>query len=166
MKKQTITKLPSTAWKPGQSGNANGRPLGARQKIAEAMLADLADVWKRRGAEMMERLANDEPGKLTTIAFGLLPKDIFVQVQQKPPAGLTADEHMALRGVLDAIEQAKLGDMPPAELFAGIESYLRGEFAKTIEHEPAEPRLIEHQPAIAMAIDAEPVAIALPKPPY
>ena len=41
--------LIATAWKPGQSGNPAGRPLGARQRISEKLLADLAEVWETNG---------------------------------------------------------------------------------------------------------------------
>ena len=161
---QQTNKLPGNpTWQKGVSGNSKGRPLGARQRIAEKMLADLADVWERRGAEVLERLADDEPSKLAALGFGLLPKDIFVQITQKRPGNLSAEEYETLRGVLDAIEAAKLGDVPPAQLFSGIESYLRGEFAKTIEHAPA----TSASPARPIQIDIEPaLAIALPAPPY
>jgi hypothetical protein len=35
----------------------------------------------------MERLARDEPGRLATIAYGLLPKDIFVRVEDQRTRG-------------------------------------------------------------------------------
>jgi hypothetical protein len=64
--------------------------------------------------------------------------------------------------VLDAIESARLGDVPPAEIFNGIETYLRSSFARTIEHAPT--LAIEHQPAEHLVIEAEPALI--PAPPY
>jgi hypothetical protein len=132
------------------SVNPAGRPLGARQKIAEKLLADLAEVWEAAGKQVLARLANDDPAKLATIAFGLLPRDVFVQVAQAAPGGLNAEEWSQLRGVLDAIEAARLGDVEPSEIFAGISTYLRSEFAKTIEHQ-AEP---------------EPIAATIPAPPF
>jgi hypothetical protein len=61
-----------------------GRPPGSRQKIAAKLLADLADVWERYGKFVLELLATNDPGKLASIAYGLLPRDVFVQVQQQP----------------------------------------------------------------------------------
>jgi hypothetical protein len=143
---QQIIKSPGNPnWKKGVSGNAAGRPLGARQKIAEKLLADLAEVWEAAGKQVLARLANDDPAKLATIAFGLLPRDVFVQVAQAAPGGLNAEEWSQLRGVLDAIEAARLGDVEPSEIFAGISTYLRSEFAKTIEHQ-AEPVAIPAPP--------------------
>ena len=144
-------------WKPGVSGNPKGRGLTNRQKIAEALIADLATVWEAHGRGVLERLVTEDPAKFATIAFGLLPRDVFVSVQQTAPGNLTAEEWSQLRGVLDAIEAARLGDVPPSEIFSGIETYLRsGEFAKPVA-------LIEHAPALA--IDTAEPALA-PPPPY
>jgi uncharacterized protein DUF5681 len=147
MIQQTNKSPGNPTWKKGQSGNPMGRPAGARQRIAEKLLVDLATVWEEHGRDVLERLVTDDPAKLATIAFGLLPRDVFVSVQQQAPGGLNADEWSQLRGVLDAIEAARLGDIPPAELFAGIESYLRSEFANPVA-------MIEH------------AAPALPAPPF
>lgn len=142
MNQQDIITTGPHRWKKGETGNAKGRPIGARQRISEKLLADLADVWHECGPAVLRKLASEEPGKLATIAFGLLPRDVFVQVAQAAPGGLSPEEWSQLRGVLDAIEQARLGDVAPSEIFAGIETYLRSEFAKpvsAIEHAPALP---------------------------
>ena len=75
--------LMATAWKPGQSGNPAGRPIGARQKISEKLLADLAVVWETEGESVLRRLAIEDPGKLAQIAYGLLPRDVFISVEQR-----------------------------------------------------------------------------------
>jgi hypothetical protein len=49
------------AYEPGQSGNPAGRPIGARQRISEKLLADLAVVWEEHGQEVLHRLAKEEP---------------------------------------------------------------------------------------------------------
>jgi hypothetical protein len=48
--------------------NPAGRPLAARQRISEKLLADLADVWEAHGNSVLERLARTEPGKLAQAA--------------------------------------------------------------------------------------------------
>jgi hypothetical protein len=148
MNQQDIITTGPHRWKKGETGNAKGRPLGARQRISEKLLTDLAGVWEEHGAGVLQRLAAEEPGKLAQIAFGLLPKEAFLSVAQAAPGGLAPEEWAQLRGVLDAIEAARLGDVAPSEIFAGIETYLRSEFAKPV-------LAIEHQPAIT-----------LPPPPY
>ncbi len=91
--------------------------MGARQKIAEALLRDLGEVWEVCGKDVLLTLAAQDPGKLASIAYGLLPRDIFISVQQQP---MTIDPEqweglVRLAGVmkqiapdasLDEIEQA------------------------------------------------------------
>jgi hypothetical protein len=52
-----------------------GRPSGARQRIPEQLLADLAEVWEAHGKAALEHLARNEPAKLAQIAHGLLPRE-------------------------------------------------------------------------------------------
>lgn len=118
-------------WAKGTSGNPSGRPIGARQKISEALLADLADVWDVHGKTVLERLALSDPGKLAQIAYGLLPRDIFLHVQQSAQ-NVNADEWALLRRVLDAIEAANV-DGSPDEILKGIEEDLRARHAKPIQ---------------------------------
>ncbi|MGY4295134.1 hypothetical protein ACVWXN_003229 [Bradyrhizobium sp. i1.4.4] len=58
------------------SVNPNGRGPTNRQKIAERLIADLADTWSTHGAAVLRHLATEDPGKFATIAFGLLPRDV------------------------------------------------------------------------------------------
>jgi hypothetical protein len=86
--------------------NPTGRPMAARQRISEKLLAYLAVVWEEHGKGLLERLAKDDPGKLATIAYGLLPKDVFISVEQKTPGNLEPEARAAQRRVLDLIQAA------------------------------------------------------------
>ena len=66
--------------------------MGARQRISEQLLADLAVVWEERGVSVLQRLAVTDPGKLAQIAYGLLPRDVFISVEQRTPGNLDPDE--------------------------------------------------------------------------
>ena len=124
--------LMATAWKPGQSGNPKGRPIGARQKISEQLLADLAVVWEQQGESVLRRLAIEDPGKLATIAYGLLPRDVFIIVEQRTPGNLDPDEWAILRRVIDLIQvNAKGAELGP--VLETIENALRADQAKMIE---------------------------------
>ena len=45
-----------TQWKPGQSGNLNGRPVGTRQAFSAGFYRDLAEVFAKHGRAAMERI--------------------------------------------------------------------------------------------------------------
>src|SRR5262245_28265275 len=51
----------ATQWKPGQSGNLNGRPVGTRQAFSAGFHRDLAEVWAKHGRAAMEKTAQDQP---------------------------------------------------------------------------------------------------------
>jgi hypothetical protein len=115
-------------WLPGHTPPGAGRPISSRQKISEKLLADLAAVWERHGESVLERLAVTEPGKLASIAYGLLPRDIFVSVQQQAPAGLDADDWSRMVALARTMKE-----IAPDASLDDIEHALRSAFAKTIE---------------------------------
>ena len=118
-------------WVKGQSRNPHGRPIAARQKISEALLADLAEVWAEHGKDVLLKLAASDPAKLATIAYGLLPRDVFISVEQKTPGNLDPEAWAALRRVLDLI-QAAGADGDPRDVFEMIEQDLRARLAKPV----------------------------------
>jgi hypothetical protein len=107
--------------------------MSSRQRIAEKLLADLQEVWEERGKTILTKLAVSDPGKLATIAYGLLPRDVFVKVEdQRTPGNLEPEAWATLRRVLDLIESCKVeGD--PREVFAAIEEDLRARMAVPVD---------------------------------
>ena len=82
---------------------------------------------------MLERLAKDDPAKLAQIAYGLLPRDIFVRVEdRRTPGNLEPEAWAALRRVLDIIQAANVNGDPQA-IFERIEAALRADAATLIE---------------------------------
>jgi hypothetical protein len=112
----------------------HGRPIASRQKIAEALLKDIASVWERRGAEVLEKLANDDPAALAKIAFGLIPREIAasltVQAQQTPQ-GLTQDEWHRLVALLRIPRDMGI-EGSPDEIAERCEAAIRAEFARPV----------------------------------
>jgi hypothetical protein len=124
--------LAGYGWKPGQSGNPAGRPIGARARISEKLLADLAVVWEEHGAGVLQRLAVTDPGKLAQIAYGLLPRDVFISVEQRTPGNLDPAEWEILRRVIDLIQaNAKGAELGP--VLETIENALRADRAVLID---------------------------------
>jgi hypothetical protein len=122
-----VNKPNAGKWVAGTSGNPAGRPLGSRQKIAETLLQDLAEVWAKRGKSVLERMAIDDPGKLASIAYGLLPRDIFVTVEQRTPAGMDADDWERMLGLARTMRE-----IAPDASLEDIELALRSAFAKPV----------------------------------
>ena len=47
----------SEPWRPGQSGNLNGRPVGSRSTFSAGFTRDLAEVWAEKGKAPDGRLS-------------------------------------------------------------------------------------------------------------
>ena len=65
-------------WKPGESGNVKGRPIGSRNKLTERFFDDVYDAWKEKGAEVIYRLIKEEPGIFFRGVVAVLPKEHHV----------------------------------------------------------------------------------------
>lgn len=99
--------LLKTAWKPGQSGNPNGRPKGSRGKITEDFLTTLYKDFKKNGEDAIQKCRISDPSAYLKIVAGLVPKHF---VLERPLDGLS-DEELAdilfdIRGRIDNASQA------------------------------------------------------------
>lgn len=113
-----------------------------KRRIADRLLKDLAKVWDEHGEDVLRRLVKDEPSKLASIAYGLLPKDVFIKVENADPLAALDDESLqALQSLLATIRASgATGDT--GELFQRIEGFLRSDGATVIEGQ-AEPSSAE-----------------------
>ena len=74
--------LKKHAWSPGQSGNPNGRPKGARNKLGEAFIADLHDAWLEGGSEAIRRCIDEKPAEFIRIIASLIPKEMDLNINK------------------------------------------------------------------------------------
>jgi hypothetical protein len=129
-----ITRHPGQ-WKPGQSGNLNGRPPGSRSKFSEAFYRDLAATWAEHGEQAMRQTAQLEPAKFVAICASLIPKDVQVSLSARLPGGLEPDDWQIALAVFGAIKDAlpDANSRPPNEVLEFVLNAIRAADAKLID---------------------------------
>ena len=85
---------------------------------------------------MLERLAVSEPGKLAQIAYGLLPRDVFISVAPTTPGNLAPEEWATMVELVRLIKDSAPDGAQalPSDLAPVIEDSIRSYFAKPIEN--------------------------------
>ena len=63
-------------WKPGQSGNPKGRPLGSRNKLSEEFFRDLCDAWQAFGKPALMTAAWTHPLEFVRLVASLMPREL------------------------------------------------------------------------------------------
>ena len=75
-----VSELKPWLFKPGQSGNPTGRPVGARNKLTETFLEDVYAAWLEHGAQALETMAENDPGAFVKVAASLMPREATLNV--------------------------------------------------------------------------------------
>ena len=95
-----LTAKPKTwlapAYKPGQSGNPNGRPIGARSKITEKFLLELQNYFEKEGTGLIERAGQEAPAALVAVYAKLLPKETHLSVSGGVDVELTDEQRIRI----------------------------------------------------------------------
>lgn len=76
---------------PGNPGSP-GRPKGSRNKLGEAFIADLHEVWKAKGKAAIERVVEERPQDFLKVVASLQPKQIEIK---EDAFGDLTDEQLA-----------------------------------------------------------------------
>jgi hypothetical protein len=64
--------------KPGEVRNPHGRPLGSRNKLAEAFVADCYTAWQDKGAAAIDETIKRKPWEFVKIVSGLMPQKLEI----------------------------------------------------------------------------------------
>ena len=95
-----LTAKPKTwlapAYKPGQSGNPNGRPVGARSKITEKFLLELQNYFEKEGPGLLERAGQESPAALVAVYAKLLPKEAHIEISGGVSVDLTVEQRIRI----------------------------------------------------------------------
>src|SRR5262245_38816858 len=129
-----MTKYPNR-WLPGQSGNPNGRPLGARTEFSNSFMRDLARVWAKQGGEIIEKVATDDPSRFFAVAASLIPRHVAISIDQRLPCGLSPDDWQLAMSVFQAVKIAlpDANSRAPAQVLQFVLDAIRAHDAKVIE---------------------------------
>ena len=125
----------ATLWKPGESGNPAGRPLGSRNKLSESVIQDIAADWAIGGAETIARVRMTDPATYFRVVASILPKDVLVNVQQQTPGNLSSEDWALMVDLVKLIRLSAPANAKalPSELAPVIEDSIRSFFAKSME---------------------------------
>jgi hypothetical protein len=95
-----------TQWKPGQSGNLNGRPVGTCRAFSAGFLRDLAEVWSKEGRETMVKTARTNPAVFFATCARLIGPEVKLTIEQSLPGNLSMEDWQTMKEIIAAVRQA------------------------------------------------------------
>jgi hypothetical protein len=63
-------------WRPGQSGNPKGRPIGSRNKLNEKFILALHDDFAKHGPAVIEKVRETRPEIYLKVIASILPREL------------------------------------------------------------------------------------------
>ena len=75
-------------WRPGQSGNLNGRPVGSKICVF-SFTRDLAEVWADKGKAAMLYTAEKQPAVFFATCARSIGPEVKLTIEQSLPGNLS-----------------------------------------------------------------------------
>ena len=94
------------SWKPGQSGNLNGRPVGSRSAFSAGFTRDLAEVWAEKGKASMLYTAEKQPAVFFATCARLIGPEVKLTIEQQQQGNLSPADWNLMLEIVDAVRQA------------------------------------------------------------
>jgi DUF1009 family protein len=107
--------LTAPRFKPGQSGNPGGKPVGARNGLNTSFLNALSKDFEAHGAKAIQDCREQDPSAYVKVVASLLPKEVDLGINRLEEMS-TSDiiaAVSALSGYLAASEAAEGTESPP-----------------------------------------------------
>jgi hypothetical protein len=132
MHKNSLQNIEPNKWRPGESGNPNGRP--ARARLTEQFVSDLSTTWAKHGSRILEDMARKDGRSFAHLAAKLVPQDVSLTLQERLPGDLDPDSWSAMLGLLEGIKTALPADRrSPREISEFVAAAIHAHSAKVIE---------------------------------
>ena len=117
-------------FKPGQSGNPKGRPKGARSRISESLLGELAEHFETKGKAAIDVVFTERPQDYLKI-IASLPNQPWTEPLRSEllgfPAGRHDDQVDALGLVRQLLDSMVYGEAPRPQKPVVRDRYARGD---------------------------------------
>ncbi len=97
-------------FKPGISGNPNGRPKGSRNRLTDQVLKSIAEDFAQHGSEVLERVRREEPATYLKMIVSLLPRELVMQFEQHRPSEVGQLEDEQIIELADAADTQKVAE--------------------------------------------------------
>jgi hypothetical protein len=100
----------------------------------------MKDAWAEHGKGVLDHLAKTDPGKFAALAYGLVPRDVQIAIQQKT-GPMEPDELQTMRELVGIINTTGAAKQVPSEtILSWLEEDLRARLATNVSSPLAEEK--------------------------
>lgn len=91
MRKNLPDEFVKNMWRPGQSGNPNGRPKGSKGKLTEAFVLAMHDDFVEHGQQAIAMVREEKPDQYLRVIASMVPKEMTLDQGDTSIERLLAD---------------------------------------------------------------------------